>query len=45
MFFLEAQNTIDKHVDREDIVNGTMIVEQSPPVQNNIAKSKKHRKS
>lgn len=44
MFFLEAQNTIDKSVDREDIVNGSVIVEQSnSSSQNKTPKSKKHR--
>lgn len=44
MFFLEAQNTIDKSVDREDIVNGSVIVEQqSSSGQNKTPKSKKHR--
>lgn len=42
MFFLEAQNTIDKSKDREDIVNGSVIVEQSSiPVQSRTHKSKK----
>lgn len=39
MFFLEAQNTIDKSVDREDIVNGSVIVEQ----QNSSGQSKTHK--
>lgn len=44
MFFLEAQNTIDKSVDREDIVNGSVIVEQqNSSGQNKTQKSKKHR--
>lgn len=44
MFFLEAQNTIDKSVDREDIVNGSVIVEQqSSSGQNKTPKNKKHR--
>ncbi|XP_025203555.1 BRCA1-associated protein [Melanaphis sacchari] len=44
MFFLEAQNTIDKSVDREDIVNGSVIVEQqSASSQNKTPKNKKHR--
>lgn len=44
MFFLEAQNTIDKSVDREDIVNGSVIVEQqNSSCQNKTPKNKKHR--
>jgi len=44
MFFLEAQNTIDKSVDREDIVNGSVIVEQqSSSGHNRTPKNKKHR--
>lgn len=44
MFFLEAQNTIDKSVNREDIVNGSVIVEQqSPSGQNKTSRNKKHR--
>lgn len=44
MFFLEAQNTIDKSVDREDIVNGSVIVEQqNQSGQPKTPKSKKHR--
>ncbi|XP_001946888.1 BRCA1-associated protein isoform X1 [Acyrthosiphon pisum] len=44
MFFLEAQNTIDKSVDREDIVNGSVIVEQqSSSGHNKTLKNKKHR--
>lgn len=44
MFFLEAQNTIDKSVDREDIVNGSVIVEQQNSAsQNKTPKNKKHR--
>jgi len=44
MFFLEAQNTIDKSVDREDIVNGSLIVEQQNSSESNkTSKNRKHR--
>lgn len=43
MFFLEAQNTIDKSDCREDILNGSLIVDDQNTASGS-SKSRKHKK-
>lgn len=43
MFFLEAQNTIDKSANRDDILNGSLIVDEQNQ-SSGPSKTRKHKK-
>lgn len=44
MFFLEAQNQIEKSVAKDDIVGGTIIVPEKPNTSEPSTRSRRHRR-